>query len=272
MTSWVSLSGGVASWAAARLIIDEGKTPVLLFADTLIEDEDLYRFLDDAEADLGIPITRIADGRTPWEVFADVKFVGNTRVDPCSLHLKRKPLRDWIDAHHEAATVVVGIDWTEAHRMDRITYAYQPHTVRAPLIERNMDKCQALDMLADRGIEAPRLYKMGFPHNNCGGFCVKAGQAQFAALLREFPDRYAEHEASEHDLREQWGKDVAILRDRRGGDSTPMTLRSFRERIERTGEYDRNEWGGCGCALDGQPFQLALDLFAVPGDGSENNG
>ncbi len=36
---------------------------VLLFADTLIEDEDLYRFADQAAANIGAPLIRIAEGR-----------------------------------------------------------------------------------------------------------------------------------------------------------------------------------------------------------------
>ena len=36
---------------------------ILLFTDTLIEDEDLYRVLDQSESYFGIPITRLADGR-----------------------------------------------------------------------------------------------------------------------------------------------------------------------------------------------------------------
>jgi hypothetical protein len=40
-------SGGIGSWMTAKRVIDkEGKeNAVLLFTDTLIEDEDLYRFL-----------------------------------------------------------------------------------------------------------------------------------------------------------------------------------------------------------------------------------
>lgn len=75
----VGFSGGVSSWLAARILRDEDpdRPMVLLFADTLIEDEDTYRFLDAAAENIGLPITRIADGRTPWEVFpAGADLVG----------------------------------------------------------------------------------------------------------------------------------------------------------------------------------------------------
>jgi hypothetical protein len=106
-----------------------------------------------------------------------------------------------------------------------------------------------LDWLRRDGIEPPRLYAMGFPHNNCGGFCVKAGQAQFALLLRTMPDRYRYHEEQEEAMRVVVGNH-SILSDRTGGTRKPLSLKRFREIIERQGAFDRDEWGGCGCAIE----------------------
>ena len=99
------------------------------------------------------------------------------------------------------------------------------------------------------GIEPPRAYAWGFPHNNCGGFCVKAGQAQFALLLRTRPKRYAFHEREEEATRAEIG-DFSVMKDRRGGKLKPLTMRQLRERIEAGENFDRDDWGGCGCALD----------------------
>ena len=65
----VMYSGGVGSWAAAKRLPPEDMT--LLFADTKIEDEDLYRFLDESAKNVGAPLVKVQDGRTPWEVFKD---------------------------------------------------------------------------------------------------------------------------------------------------------------------------------------------------------
>ena len=254
----VMFSGGAGSWAAARRVAERHGPPTLLFADTMMEDEDLYRFLDEAAADVGGDLVRIADGRTPWDVFRDVRFLGNTRVDPCSRILKREVCDAWLDANCDPASTVVylGIGWDEAHRFEaaRGRFAAKGWRCEAPMCEAPyLTSAQVLDAMRDRVIEPPRLYAMGFPHNNCGGFCVKAGQAHFERLLRELPDRYAYHEAQEGALREHIGKDVAILRDRVGGSVSPLTLRAFRERIERQPTlFDRFEWGGCGC-FSGQP-------------------
>jgi hypothetical protein len=252
MRALVQFSGGVGSWMATGRAIERfGPDEVeLLFADTKMEDEDLYRFLDDAERQLGVPLHRIADGRTPWQVFADKRFLGNPRVDLCSRVLKRELLRAWIDENCDINTLVVfGIDWTEQHRIDRAAPRWDPYRLWAPLCDPPyLDKGQMLDALVDAGIEPPRLYTLGFPHNNCGGFCVKAGQAQFDLLLRVMPERYGWHETQEEQLRAELGKPVAVMVDRRGGGPRrPLTMRQFRERRLAV---DPNDWSGCGCAVD----------------------
>lgn len=233
----VMFSGGVGSWAAAKRVAEKHGTDnlILLFADTLIEDEDLYRFLDEAAANVGGRLVKVAEGRDPWQVFFDVRFLGNSRVDPCSRILKREFLRRWLDEHCDPAstTVYLGIDWTEAHRFERARRYWVPWRVEAPLCKPPyLLKDDMLAVLRAEGIRPPRLYELGFSHNNCGGFCVKAGQAHFALLYRTMPERYLYHERREQELRDYLCKDVAILVDRRGGGARPMTLREFRERLE----------------------------------------
>ena len=77
------MSGGACSfWAAERVVSAHGtKDTTLLFADVLIEDEDLYRFIDEAAADVGAPLVTIADGRTIWELFRDVRRGASHVVD-----------------------------------------------------------------------------------------------------------------------------------------------------------------------------------------------
>ena len=251
----VSFSGGITSWGAARRLIDQqGRDNVtLLFADTLIEDPDLYRFIGDAVANLGVPFVRIAEGRDPWQVFTDKRYLGNTRIDPCSLVLKRQLLDSWRQEHFpgEDVTIVVGITWEEIHRLDAIKLRLAPDAILAPLCDSPyMNKTEVLNWARAEGLTPPRLYEMGFAHNNCGGFCIKQGQAGFANLLRHFPERYAYHEKQEESLRQMLDKDVAIMRDRRGGTTTPLTMKALRERIESDEQIDMFDIGGCGCALD----------------------
>lgn len=251
----VMFSGGVSSFVAAcRTIEHYGKAhTMLLFADTRMEDEDLYRFLDDTERLFQLPITRIADGRTPWQIFHDVRFLANVRIDPCSRILKRQLMDEWVRRHYESdcCTRVYGLGWDEIHRAQRLAARLSPYRCMFPLCERPfLTKDQQCDFARKCGVEPPRLYAMGYPHNNCGGFCVKAGQAQFALLWRTMPERYLYHEQQEENIRTKLG-DVSILRDRRGGTRKTLTMRRFREEYLGGGApIDDEEWGGCGCATD----------------------
>lgn len=93
----VNLSGGVCSfWCAKRVVEKHGREGVvLLFADVMMEDEDLYRFNADIALHLGIPITRISKEISPWELFAQQGMIGNSRAPLCSVMLKRDPLDEW---------------------------------------------------------------------------------------------------------------------------------------------------------------------------------
>jgi hypothetical protein len=256
----VMFSGGLGSWVTAKRVAEKARVEdiTLLFADVgndssphVGEDEDTYRFVTEAAGNVGAELVTVSDGRDIWQVFHDDRFLGNSRLANCSKFLKQKPCREWLEANCDPddTIVYVGIDWTETHRLPAIEAGWAPYPVHASLTESPLlDRDDMKAMCVEAGIEVPRLYRAGFPHNNCGGFCVRGGQAQMELLLREHPDRYAFHEAEDAKLRDHLGKDVAILRDRTGGTVTPLTLRRFRERIEdQPNLFDPNDYGGCGC-------------------------
>ncbi len=253
----VMFSGGVGSWAAAKRTVERrGRDGVvLLFTDALIEDADLYRFLNDAAINVGLPLVRIADGRTPWDVFEDRRMLGNSRIAPCSTELKQRPAREWMAANAPNATVVLGLDWTEEHRLAGARRGWEPWMVEAPLCEPPYRfKAELLVDLERAGIRMPDLYREGFPHNNCGGGCVRAGHAQFAKLYRQRPGTFAEWEQGEERLRAFLDRDVSILRDRSGGETTRLTLRELRQTLQQQPSlFDDDEWGGCGCFVDELP-------------------
>jgi hypothetical protein len=256
-------SGGAGSWAAAKRVreLHPDEPVVLLFSDVgpsdrsehQGEDGDTYRFIEQAATNVGAELVVLRDGRDIWQVFKDDRFLGNARLANCSKFLKQRPAMGWLEANAASAetTVYVGIDWTESHRLPAIEAAYLPYVAKAPLCDAPyLDKGQVMAWMRSEGLEPPRLYADGFPHNNCGGFCVRAGQSQFRLLLQKMPERYAYHEAKEEELREYLGKNVAVMNDRRGGGPRrAMTMREWRERIEaeEAPPEDDDGWGGCGC-------------------------
>jgi hypothetical protein len=193
----------------------------------------------------------VMDGRTPWEVFRDSRYLGNTRVAKCSHVLKQDQARLWLERSCDPAetTIYLGIHWSERERYDRAAPLWEPWRCEAPLCDLPVAGTgDAFALMAEAGIRRPRQYDINpNGHANCAGWCVRSGQAGFRSLLHNFPDVYAHHEQKEQELREYLGKDVSILRDRRGGKTVPLTMARFRERVEADGQCDLFDWGGCGC-------------------------
>lgn len=248
------LSGGRNSWAACkRAALKYGPENVtLLFTDTKEEDPDTMEFLRLSALNVGAPLVVAADGRSLWEVFKAERMIGNTRMDVCSKKLKREVADRWLRQNRDPADalVVLGYGWGEAERFRKAEARYAAAGWRAwaPLLDRPwLSEADVKAWAAAEGLPEHSLYKEGFKHANCGGFCVKAGHAHFRHLLLARRETYLRHEREEQALREHLGKDVSVLRDRRGGRTTPLTMRAFRERIEGGGQCDLYDWGGCGC-------------------------
>jgi hypothetical protein len=262
----IAYSGGIGSWATAKRVIEADGGPdnvTLLFADVkgnndsehLGEDEDTYRFIADTAFEFGARLVTLNEGRSIWQVFHDKKWLGNSRLANCSHLLKQAPTKKWLqdNCDPDETIVYVGISWDEIHRLPAIEKAYASFgfTVKAPLCDPPYsDKQALLDECRADGIEPPRAYSLGFPHNNCGGFCVRAGQAQFRLLLQRNRERFIFHEEQEQGLRDYLEKDVAILTEVIDGAPVPLTLRAFRERQDSSPalfELDEFDFGGCGC-------------------------
>lgn len=254
----VSYSGGLGSAITAKALVDVyGKEHVtLLFADTKTEDDDLYRFNTDVQCLLQCEFITIQDGRDVWEVFEDVKFIGNSRIDPCSKLLKRDLIKKWIHSNYspEECNIWVGIDYSEEHRLPPVIQNNLPYTYRSWFIENDIILFSYLKELwcKEYNIEIPRLYKMGFSHNNCGGFCVKGGLGHFKNLWEKLPEVYLENEMREEALIARNPKLRPFLKKMIKGKIYYLTMKQYREKYLMLGnisEEDKLDFGGCGCAL-----------------------
>ena len=278
----VNFSGGMGSFAEAKACVDKfGKENVtLLFADTMMEDEDLYRFKDECVDFLGCELVTIADGRTPFDVFKDVRFMGNSRVDPCSKILKRELLNKWIGDNYAfnydapvldefgraqfdemgrqkfyvenniTCQVHLGIDFSEHHRLTRLQERMAPWTYRSTLVEDGRIVHKGFS--EQFGIKRPRLYDWKLGHNNCGGFCIKAGLGHYKALHEASPERYAEFEAKEADVYQSIGAVYPFLKKTEDKVLKRLTLKQYREEYlepKLVSQEDSQEYGGCGCAI-----------------------
>lgn len=264
-------SGGIGSYITGKRVAARYGTQDLihLFTDTKSEDADLYRFLEESVKLTGGELVRLCDGRDLWELFNDHGMIANTRVDICSRELKRDLSNRWVrdnfsepsirivvngdDVHTEEThncTLYFGIDYAERHRTGAIAHNWKPYKVEFPLCEPPfMSKCEMLKECERDGLDPPRIYDEGFPHNNCNGFCVKAGHAHFLHLLKNRPEVFAYHAAKEEEFRQKTGKDVSVLRDRRGKKTKPLPMLEFQRQVESgEREVDPRDWGkGCRC-------------------------
>ena len=260
----VMFSGGIGSWAAAKLVAKKygSENLYLLFTDVkgnnesdhIGEDEDTYRFIEEASANVGGQLIYINTGKDIWQIFQESRFLGNSRLAKCSHELKQKPARSWIDANcdPENTVIYIGIDWTETHRLPAIIRNYQPFKAEAPLTEKPYyTKEQLMDWAEKEALTIPRLYKLGFAHNNCGGGCVRAGQGQFKHLLDVMPERFAEWEKQERKMQDYLQKDVTILSEVVDGVKKPLPLIELRRRSEEQPTMiDVFDIGGCNCFMD----------------------
>lgn len=252
----ISLSGGVGSYFTLKRILEkENKEDVLpVFCDTLAEDGDLYRFLDDIQKKFDIKIFRMTQGKTPFELAYEDNFLYNSRIANCSKKLKSRPFKKWLKENYlpNQCILYLGIDFTEKHRTGAIVKNYAPYEVKFPMCdEPYLYKHEMIVQLTKDGIDIPRMYKLGFSHNNCKGCCFKGGIGHFKQLLEKDRITYLEFENKEQVLRSKLNRNVAILK-RKG---QPFTLKELRELEEnKIGEQltldECFEVGGCGCFIE----------------------
>lgn len=261
-----NFSGGLCSfWSAWRDVQEFGPlNVVLLFADTLIESPQLYQFVKDASNLLGVPITRVSKEMTPWQLFREHKMIGNNRFPICSIYLKRELLDQWMQENFEMnqfqdnfllekASLSIGFDWTEEHRTNELRSVHPTWEIRAPMQSPPIwDKCKMQSEAAKLGLSLSDAYvKDGLPHDNCGGGCVRAGIAHWAHILKVRPEVFRQWETEEKDtaeyLRGQGVEPLSMLKDRRNGQTKNLYLTDLRQRIADGEQFDKHDWGGCGC-------------------------
>lgn len=258
----VMFSGGLCSWLEGRRVVEKyGADGVaLLFADTRMEDATLYTFLDSAAENIGAPLIKIADGRTPWELMRDQGMLARSGADLCSATLKRDLLNKWRKENCDSDVTVThfGLTHYEKHRLERVQIRTAPWKCEALMTEPpHLQKEDMMELALSFGLPLPRLYTLGFPHNNCKGFCVKAGIANLKWLYTKLPCVYREMEEEEQKTisavnERHGGKKHYIFSIQRSGGTIPVTLQSLRIQWESQPTLFDDDFttGGCGCAVD----------------------
>lgn len=285
MISIVSISGGLGSAEALRRVIEKrGKEnvravfadvrgmgeshywrdPILRFSDQLTheryggESRDTYRFLWELSHHFDMPIERLEDGRTIFNIMAKKRafrlWVGHGFVHFCSMELKKRVIRDWIQVNYSPGEyeIVLGMGWDESNRVEdaqkfwRDALAWDVN-VYSPMSESPfIDNCDIQKWAEKSGLTVPQSYYDGFSHNNCNNGCIAAGLTHFATLYNTKLETYLYWAEIERSLQKHWGKYNTILKITREGYTYPISLYEFIPFI-KSGEYSKTDWGACGC-------------------------
>lgn len=297
MKHLIFFSGGIGSWKVADIVSKKhaSENTYCMFTDTLIEDNDLYRFMLEAWSeiykkerpvelikrakclfqpyqDMDIRKEQLESLRVDsmeyfnnviwlsehmdvWDIYKKTRFLGNSRIAKCSHVIKQDLADKYVRSNfsEEDTILYLGIDWTEVHRKKGPLKNWQPYKVEFPLCDEHMVfKEELFNELDKLKIKVPELYELGFSHNNCGGFCCRAGQGHFLNLLKQKPELYSYHENKEKEFIDYIGKDVSILKRTVNKQVERLTLEKLRSLYETGKEesIDKLDMGGCGCFLE----------------------
>lgn len=195
-------SCGAASAVAIKLAIEENRVaaqplPVeIIYCHVREEDTDNVRFMRDCQEWFGHPIQVLENARyggSIVNVMRERRFINSAKGAPCTLHLKKEPAREFA---RDGDLNVYGYTAGEEDRLDGWIDANNGRLISAPLIDRGLDKGAVLALVERAGIALPRLYAMGYDHNNCIG-CVKGGAWYWNKIRVDFPERFAQQMAIE---------------------------------------------------------------------------
>ena len=196
-------STGVSSAVATKLVADEVDRIIYIHIDD--QHEDSMRFVKDCEQWIGKEIEIIQspykDVENACKSSGGRGYINGPSGAACTKFLKRRLRKEW-EAEFEDAklTYIWGMDNNEAHRLERLRETMPDQNHRCPLIERNMTKQQAHEILNASGIKRPAMYDMGYHNNNCVG-CVKGGMGYWNHIRVDFPDVFEARAKMEREIR-----------------------------------------------------------------------
>jgi hypothetical protein len=264
----VSIGGGVSSTLELPFaVLDKYGADNTHFVIACLKGEspDLWRMVDWLEQKTGKTVTRLAWHKKPqnlyygmparhyqinppawaysdiWDVFNHVGMMGNSLADPCSRVLKREILRQYTLDFYDPATTVMHVGIT-AGEIDRMLAIQRNWSQIGVAVEADLADTPIIGTSAERANKLlgwiPNVYEWGSDtaHNNCGGFCIKAGHGHMARYLWFNRELYLYHENREIDFQITHNTSSTIMRDLKTvkgiRSTTPLTLRDFRLRME----------------------------------------
>lgn len=186
--SWFSC--GASSAIATSIALRKYKNIDIVYIDTNSEHPDNKRFLKDCENWFGHEITVIRSYKYKDvdDVINKTNFINSQYGAACTLQLKKEVRNEYLkDKYYNKH--ILGFDFSkhEINRYVRFQEQYPQLNVEAPLIDNRFNKNKCLAILKEINIDLPKMYKLGYNHNNCIG-CVKGGKGYWNKIKIDFPE------------------------------------------------------------------------------------
>lgn len=192
--SW--FSAGVSSFIASYL----AQPDRIVYIDVANQHPDSLRFLHDCQKHLNAPIEILRDIKYAGcvdNVIRNERYINGPGGAPCTKLLKKRVRQEWEDDNLTPdTTYIFGYDVKEKKRVDRLLDNIGGVDCDFPLVDRGITKQEAHAICEKLGIERPKMYRLGYPNNNCVG-CVKGNKGYWNHIRRDFPavfDRRAKQE------------------------------------------------------------------------------
>ena len=211
-------SGGITSAVTCKLCIDIfGLENVrFIFIDTHNEDEDTYRFLSDCEKWYGAKIETISGVEkygTVQEIWRKNKVFNTATGAACSGRLKTDVARNW-RRENEFSHNAFGFELSESKRAIAMKMNHPDTKPIFPLLLYGISKKDCIRIVQEAGLKVPRTYEYGYLNNNCFKTgCVQGGIGYWQKIKREYPLKFEAMAQMEHDLTNENGKPITMLKD-----------------------------------------------------------
>ncbi len=183
VVSW--FSAGASSAVATKLMIN-GIDKIIY---TNIEDQhpDTMRFVKDCERWFGKEVEILQSPyRSVDNALKAAHYVNGVKGAPCTRLLKRRVRAEWEEDKTDL-TYIWGMDINEKTRCEGIRESMPNQKHLFPLVDQNITKEKAHQILSASGIKRPAMYDLGYNNNNCIG-CVKGGMGYWNHIRLDFPD------------------------------------------------------------------------------------
>jgi len=184
----VWFSCGAASAITAMYAVKKYSNCEVVYCDTGGEHESNKEFLLDIEKLINKKITILKNHKYKdhFDVFKKTRYLYGNAGSRCTLELKKK-LR--IKFQKPDDIHIFGYTLEEKNRAEKFENYNPELKVDWILIEKGITKENCLGILWQKEIKLPKMYDLGYNHNNCIG-CIKGGMGYWNKIRKDFPGHF----------------------------------------------------------------------------------